>query len=192
MISKIVPQYLSYPKLLTLNDIPEIYNQFVYVIEGYQDKGFGALIYRSDDNVYIKFGDFDGKIIDMSKTQPKGVQIFVSKYFPKIINLMKTARIQQSIYYFTVAKDDICLVDMRTSLNKFSGPGMLRDLFAKIIPIQKVIKTATLNQDMLNSIKAGTGSYAGNLILKTSSFKTIIRNENNKQNMYPMYAVIKR
>ncbi len=189
---KNLPDYLGYPKILNLKEIPEINNQFVYVIKDYGDKGYGSLIYRSDDNVYIRFGDFNGNLIDVGSKNNKHVSIFTTKYIPKILDLMKTARINQAIYYFTGSKDDVTLIDMRMSLNKFTGPGMLRDLFSKIIPTQEVIKTVSLNADTINAINAGTGSFSGNIILKTSAFKTITRSVDGKQHMLPMYARIKR
>lgn len=189
---KNLPDYLGYPKISSLDDIPEINNQFVYVIKDYGDKGYGSLVYRNDDNVYLRFGDFNGKLIDVSNKNNKHISIFTTKYLPKVLDLMKTTRITQAIYYFTGGKDDITLADMRLSLNKFSGPGMLRDLFSKIIPTQEVIKTVTLNKETIDAIKAGTGSFDGNIVLKTSVFKTINRTIDGKQHMLPMYARIKR
>jgi len=45
-----------------------------------------------------------------------------------------------------------------------------------------------LTDDVIKAIKEGKGSYKGDLILKCSAFKTIVRNKN----LLPLYAKIIR
>lgn len=189
------PTLLSYPEIKGLDELPEIQDQFVYVIRAYATKGLAVLINRKDDkgkNVYLQFGDFDGKVINptvWNNDLGKAAQNFLEQYNGKFVSLMASARIQQAIYYLTT---DLQLVDMRTSLNKFAGPGMLRDLYSKIIPTQTVVKTIKLNPDIVSAIKDGAGDFKGDLILKTSAFKTITRGTAPNLKMFPMYAKVVR
>ncbi len=80
------------------------------------------------------------------------------------------------------------LVDIRLSLDKFSGPGMVRDLFSKVIPTQEVMKVEILDDQSLEAIKNGVGNYSGDLIIKASTFSTIIRD----QELIPSYAIVQR
>lgn len=185
----ILPSILPYPEIQKLEKIPEITSQFVYVIKGYGNKGLSVLMHRKDDNIFYRFADFAGKILN--PTKDKHCKLFLEKYAMQFLLLMRTARIPQAMYYLVVEKDKLRLVDMRVSLNKFAGPGMLRDLYSKIIDTQEVIKTIQLNPEVLEAIQKGTGSYEGSLILKTSVFKTVTRGNVPKLIMYPMYARVR-
>jgi len=88
--------------------------------------------------------------------------------------LMEKARIPQAQFYFSGDK----LVDIRTHLNKFVGPGMLRDLCGKVLPTQDIVDIQPLSKDVLAGINRC-------VILKHSSFKVIVRGNQ----MIPMYAI---
>lgn len=185
-----LPDLLAYPEIKKFNDIPEMHDQFVYVIKSYPtNNGLTALVYRKDGNVHLKFGDFSGKVVDSYDN--KGIKLFLEKYCSKLVELMSLIKIPQALHYFVVEKNILRLVDVRTSLNKFIGPGMLKDLYGKIIDTQEVVKTVQLNSETIEGIKADKGSYKGGLILKTSAFKTITRGVAPKLNMYPMYAKVR-
>jgi hypothetical protein len=184
-----LPAILAYPEIQKFDLLPEIIDQFVYVIKSYPNKGLTILIYRKDEYVYFKFGDFAGKIAN--PTNNKHIKLFMEKYSAKFVGLMTTARIPQAIYYVVIENDAMRLVDVRVSLNKFAGPGMLRDLYGKIIDTQEVLKTIQLNSETIEAIKKGTGTYKGGLILKTSVFKTVTRGNTPKLMMYPMYAKVR-
>jgi len=189
-----VPDILAYPKILKLHEIPEIEGQFVYVIKEYKEEGLAIVIYRDEDegSVYLAIGDFDGNPINVTnESHPLqwAALDFATHDSSKIVAMMKTAKIKKMILYISVGDDgDLRLVDLRTSLNKFYGPGMIRDLFGKIYPTQEVIKTIALDEDTLRAIKRGEGSYKGNLIFKCSKFKTVVRGKE----MLPLYAKIER
>lgn len=186
-----LPDLLAYPEVQKLDDMPEIVDQFVYVIKAYSNKGLAVLMHRSpkDDAIYYRFGDFNGKLLN--PTTDKNCKIFLENHAMKFLELMATARIPQAMYYLVVEKGKMRLVDMRVSLNKFAGPGMLRDLYGKIIDTQEVLKTIQLNSETIEAIKQGTGTYKGGLILKTSVFKTITRGTAPKLAMFPMYAKVR-
>jgi len=188
-----VPDALAYPRILMLKDVPEVEGQFVYVLKAYPEDGLAITIFRDvkEGEVYLSINDFDGNPIDLTNENHKyqwAAMDFAQNDSSKFVAIMKSAGIQKVILYVSVDDEDLRLVDMRISLNKFYGPGMIKDLFGKIYPTQEIIKTISLDENVLNAVKRGEGSYKGNLILKCSKFKTIIRGKE----MLPLYARIAR
>lgn len=177
-----VPDMLSYPELLSLDKLPEIKGKLVYVVKAYPLNGLAVMIARKSGNVMVKFADWDAKPLMPNAELPFS---FFNKKGSDFVGLMYAAKIDQAIFYLT---PDFRLVDMRSSLNKFVGPGMVRDLFGKIIDIQEVTKVTGLDDNTLEAIKAGTGSFEGDLIIKPSVFRTVTRGKK----MYPSYAVVRR
>lgn len=190
-----LPDLLPYPDIAEFDSLPEINDKFVYVIKAYQLCGITVLIYMKDGNVFIRSGDFDGKIINPTNSNvilSDLVRKFINNYSGKIINLMSAVNISQAIYYIINDNGVLRLVDLRTSINKFAGPGMVRDLYSKIIDTQEIIKTVRLTPDIIQAIKNGSGNFAGDLILKSSAFKTVTRGKSPNLKMLPMYALVKR
>lgn len=188
-----VPESLAYPNVLDLNKVPEIKGQFVYVIKGYPEDGLAITIARDIQNgeVFLSINDFDGKPIDLTdENHPYqwAALDFAQQDSSKFVSIMRSANIQKVILYVAVDGNELKLVDLRASLNKFYGPGMIRDLFGKIYPTQEVVKTIALDDQVLDAIKRGEGSYEGDLILKCSKFKTIVRGKE----MLPLYARVTR
>jgi len=163
-----LPTPLSYPPILPLDQVPELNGRLVYVIEGYKTEGYSILIFTHEKNIGVRFGDFDGNVID----PPDNTQECVDK----LAQLMLRARIEQAQYYFSGG----VLVDIRTSLNNMVGPGMLKDLCGNIVPTQKVIDIKALDDDLKERLPE-----LGHVILKHSSFKTIIREEK----ILPLYGL---
>lgn len=190
---KEVPTLLSYPKILDLDSIPEIKEQFVYICRAYPENGLAVLIKRSpeDDDVSLMIGDWDGNPIPLDSDEhlfhPAAIY-FATEESVKFIELMKCVGLTQAIFYLSIEDDELVLTDIRTSLNKFAGPGMVRDLFSKIIKTQEVIKIEHLNDQVLQAIQNDQGSYQGDLIIKCSAFKTTERGNE----MLPLYARVKR
>lgn len=188
-----IPTLIAYPRTLELKQIPEIKDQFVYVIKGYTEQGLTVMICRdlNSGEVFLSIGDFDANPIDLTNDANPLQKIaieFARNDSPGVIGLMKVAKISQLILYIAVYEKQPILVDLRISQNKFYGPGMIRDLFSKVYPTQEVIKTIALSQDTIEAINRGEGSYQGDLILKTSAFKTVTRGNE----LLPMYARVIR
>ena len=100
--------------------------------------------------------------------------------------MMQAIQLDQAIFY--IVKDDVYrLVDIRLSVDKFSGPGMVRDLFYKVVNTQEVISVINLDQDAIDAIIDGRGSYSGKLILKSSAFHTVYRDDK----VMPLYATVR-
>lgn len=91
---------------------------------------------------------------------------------------MYAAKIAQAQFYFS----GYTLVDIRTSVNQFVGPGMIKDLCENIMQTQEVISIGSLNEEFL----AGLREY-NYIILKHSSFKIIIR----ENEAIPLYAIVR-
>lgn len=201
-----IPDLLSYPKILSLTEIEdEIKGQFVYVIRGYKEEGLSVVIKRgnskNDEYIYLKIGDFDGRDIDLTDEshplQPAAL-FFAEQASADFVEMMRILKIPQMLLYISINDMTIDeegnyeaewkLVDLRTSLNKFYGPGMIKDLFSQVFPTQEVIKTTNVTAEVLSTIYKNEGSYKGDLILKCSKFKTVTRGKE----MLPLYASIYR
>lgn len=191
-----LPKILPYTKLLSLQEAPSIKGVFCYIIKHYGTEGLSVLLYRqpNNDGVTILFGDWFGNSIDIQTDNPNALtdaaNQFVSQNVVKFINLMHSINILQTQLFFGIDKDGLSLIDMQLSLNKFAGPGMIRDLFGNIHRTQEVVKMEIIDDRVLEAIERGTGSYGGDLILKPSSFKMY---HDPKADTYsPLYVEVRR
>jgi hypothetical protein len=163
------PAVLPYPKILGLEEVPELKDRLVYIIKGYPLDGIGILLFREGEKIGIRAGDFDGNLIDPCEDE-------VAKHCGKLIELVKRAGIPQAQFYFS----GDTLVDIRTSLNAMSGPGMVRDLCSKAFETQEIIDVKPLDESLRSELP-----NMGYVILKHSSFKVITRGKE----MLPLYAL---
>ena len=190
------PSVLKYPKFLGEEHLPAIKDVLVYVIRPYLEEGISVLISKDDksDNTMILFADWHGNKLDLLDKSNKLVNMadtFLAQNVQVLINFMKMIKIKQAQYFFSGDKyEDLTLVDMQTSLNKMCGPGMIRDLFSKILRTQEVIKVEPIDDRALEAIKVGNGAYEGNIILKPSRFRHYHDVKNNDYT--PMYIKISR
>jgi hypothetical protein len=164
------PSILPYPKIPSIDSVPELSDRLVYVIDGYPLDGISILIFFKDGKFGVRFGDWDGNLIDPPKAD-------VDNKVGPLMSLMINAKIPQAQFYFS---ENGKLVDIRTSLNTMTGPGMVRDLCEKILDTQTIISVKILDEDLLKEIN--NMEY---VILKHSSFKVIIRDNE----MLPLYAI---
>lgn len=176
------PSLLSYPEVLTLNDVKEeIVDQFCYVIKQYPLNGISVLIKLNHEEMgtVIRIGDWNGNALKKDSELKKYEDIFLSNYSIQFLELCMNAKIEQIQFYMSCQDDSITLVDARTSINNMVSPGYIKDIFGKIMPSQQIIgNPKIMSKDILDSIEEKT-------IIKPSLFKTIIRN--NK--MFPLYAL---
>tara|TARA_R100001244_G_scaffold25113_2_gene25401 strand:- start:65955 stop:66587 length:633 start_codon:yes stop_codon:yes gene_type:complete len=189
-----LPSLIAYPRIPTLKEVEEeMAGQFVYVVKGYEEEGLCILIKRDphSDEVFLKIGDFDGEPIiltdDKHPLQETALR-FAAEESSNFVEMMRMLGIEQMIFYISVTDDGMKLVDLRASIDKFYGPGMIRDLFAKIFPVQEVIKTTNVTVEVLEAIYNNEGSFQGDIILKCSKFKTVVKGKE----LLPLYAKIKR
>jgi len=175
------PTLLSYPEILPLSEIPEIKGRAVYLIKDYSKNGLSVIVDRSDD-IRIIAGDWDGNFIGNNSNHKFWPDfLWFMEYCPKIITILKTISVPKMQLYFS----GLMLVDIRISLNKFTGPGMLKDLFGKIIKTQDIISVKPITEELYQELI--NGKYQS-LIVKTSVFKTVIRGKK----MLPLYGVFQK
>lgn len=184
----LLPDVLPYPDIQPLSKVPELDNKFVYVIERYPLDGICVVVCRSQGIVTVRFGDFSGNILDPREDADSDyVRLLsgISQYVSKLTNFLSYIKIDNAAFYIV---DGPMLVDVRLSMNKYAGPGYIRDFFGKIIPTQKVIDIYHLDDEKKDNIIHGKHSYTGEYVVKPSAFKTMIRDDQ----VVPMYGMVIR
>lgn len=170
------PSLISLPKLINNDTYSGLKGVFCYVLEHYGHDGISCLISRDGDKILLFVGDWEGNTIDLDKQGPlnKLAYDFLRLHAEPLLEIVKIINLKNAIFYLSPKSDGkFVLVDVRTSLNKFIGPGMLNDVFGKIIETPKVLNIATLTTELYESIVRGEGKYSGDIILKPSKFRTI-------------------
>ena len=191
----ILPKVLAYPEFIGFDRYYQsVKNIFCYIIKHYGYDGLSVLIYRQPDKdqVVVLFGDWRGNNIDIvdDSLLSNAAKAFLEKYMSKFVSIMRTIKIDQMQLFFTMLDDDdLMLVDVQTSLNKFSGPGMIRDIFSKIFKTQEVVKIEILDDRSIEYIRDGAGSYGGDLVIKPSRFRMFNSEINN---FSPLYVEVTR
>jgi hypothetical protein len=169
-----LPKLLKYPKIKDVSERSDILNQYCYVFEPYES-GLSTVIKYTDSGVWIVPGDWNG-----NETVPDGPlwgevsELMQSEKFEKILQAMKTIALPQAQFYF--AKDGK-LVDIKLMEDKWSGPGMLRDLFGNVCDIQEQLEITVINDAFIQ--KQSTPVF-----LKPSRFKWVAEGEE----AIPLYA----
>lgn len=186
-MSKTLPKMLPHPE--PLSDISMITGRLSYVIKYYQNIGISCLIIHDNGNVVVSMGDWAGRTIDLANTKDSLALVaidFLQNQAKRLIAISHAAGVKQAIYYFALDTGAPVLVDIRVSLNKFLGPGMIRDVFGKTFNTQNVLKVDVISEQLLEQINTGTGNYAGGVIIKPSVFRFT-----NMDNMpVPLYVGI--
>lgn len=188
---KQLPKLLSCPSLLQLNSANLLMHRMVYVIRHYGNVGISILITRRDDEIVVLCGDWNGNSIDLSVENGKYVNIcmdFLKSDLNLLIKTMCLIKLKQAQYFFAINDDKLILVDIQISMNKLTSPGMLSDIFSKVIKTQEVIVIETLDDRSLECITNGVGSYGGDLILKPSKFSTCSTDSGDT----PLYIEVRR
>lgn len=182
-----IPDSLPYPDILSVKDVNELKDQFCYVIADYPSDGVSLVIVRQKGDVCVRMADFKGNMLQPEQKQ-YDVDVIMKQYVPKLIYTMRCINIAKAQFYFANPAG-FRMVDVRVSGNKFCSPGFLKDIFGKSgIPLQvDVGRPLRLDEDSLKKIKRKKGDYkAGKFIIKSSVFKSIIRNDQ----ILPMYGRI--
>jgi hypothetical protein len=150
-----------------------------YIIRHYGAVGFSVIVNRdvANDRVSLLAGDWSGATLDLKDVANPltlAARKFIGELMPKFLHLMRLIKLPLAQYYFAMpAPGELILVDVRLSINKLSGPGMIRDLFGKLCPTQEVLKVELVNDRVIEAITNDSGSYAGNLIIKPSKMRTL-------------------
>ena len=167
--SKSLPAMLPHPE--PLSDTALIAGRLCYVVRYYQNIGISCLVSHIDGQIAIAAGDWDGRTIDLADTKDSLSLVavdFLHKHAEKLVAISRAAGVKQAIYYFALDTGTPTLVDIRLSLNKFLGPGMIRDVFGKSFDTQVVLKIDVMTEQLLEQIRNGAGNYHDGVIIKPS------------------------
>lgn len=158
--------------MLPSNYLDTLKNVLCYVVRKYSDDGLSVLISRKSEDIAVIFGDWHGNLYDIREDKPTTIMCkkFMEEYLNNVYSLMKYINIDM-LQMFVDTTNEFTLVDIQLSLNKYTGPGMLRDVFDPIIRTQEVMVIEPMDDRALEAIKHGTGTYEGDLILKPSKFR---------------------
>ena len=160
-----LPSLLPYPKIDALTKEHPINGVFSYIQEMPQLGGLALVIKMPSKSGEVAFkpGKWDGSAIPDESM--RDVANFVGDVGVKLANIMYLVKVDQAIFYIS---NDHKLVDVRTSLNKWLGPGMVENVFSKVISTPRTIEIASITDDVYNAIMSNKGKYSGNLLIKPS------------------------
>ncbi len=162
-----LPSVLSYPKIFSISDMPEIIGQFCYVIKAHNLHGIAVVIQINGDDTIIRFGDWDGN------HPPKAYEkAFMEKYCAKFIQLMRSAKIHQLELYISCEGEKMILSDVRVAMDRLASPGYIKDIFGKAMPSQEIIGSPIV---ITKEVVDGMVKSGDRVILKPSLFKTIVK-----------------
>ena len=156
-----IPDPLPYPKIWPLAERPELKEQFCYIIKPYKP-GHSFIVKIEEDGYGGVVSDWAGNKLSPDKDGTYSSEV-LNEYFHKIVNVMKYIKVEMAQYYFSESHE---LVDVRTHADKFVGPGMVRDIFANVCPIQEHISVDQLTDEKIAELDSA--------ILKPSRFKTTV------------------
>lgn len=189
-----LPAVLPYHKYIKFTDAPDIKNKFCYIIKHYGCDGLSVLVYRQpkDDQFAVVCGDWHGNSIELNKNSRLAViaNNYIKDDLLKFVKLMNLIRLTQAQFFFAIDEmDSLRLVDIQLAINKFSGPGMVKELFGKLVSTQEIIKVEIIDDRVYEHLQTGTGSYAGDLIIKPSAYKC---RHTDKGELIPFYVELRR
>jgi hypothetical protein len=176
-----LPKVLPYHPISNYDKVPELEGKFCYIVEDYDDKGgVSVVVTLQNKKIYYQFGTFaGGEINPQDKKHPlhETVNHIAASYCNKLATTMHLLKLEQAQFFWAKCNKEDLLVDLQISFNKLAGPGMLRDIFGKNFPCQRVKEIAHVNKDQLPN---------GPVIIKPSAFKMMVRDSD----VVPMYARI--
>ncbi len=171
-----LPKLLPLPEYLDSTHLPMLENIVCYVQDHPGNDIFTLLVYRdrADDSVYILPGERDGRTIDFNSEfddRKKLIAEFIREKSLDILNLMRIVKIEQAQYYFSIDHGKVILQDIRTAVNKFMGPGFVRDMFSTIVSVPNIRKIEIISSNSIEAIMKNTGNFNGDIIIKPSRFR---------------------
>lgn len=172
-----IPDIVDYPELYDIKSNFSMFNGvFSYVIERYELCGYSMYIGFRDQYSLCRISDFNSNEIGHDKLDDKSIEVL--SLYDQLKEVMRYTRIADALFYFSDDDDEIRLVDVMISANKFLGPGMLNDLFGNVVNIQKVIDKIVIDENNISNLNSK--------ILKPSKFKYLVDNSVVR----PMYGIV--
>ena len=165
------PLLLPAPRLLPFGDGAIIKNIYSYVLRHHGAAGLSVLYYRKGGDICVQFGDWAGNPVDphdsSNRLAPLAEQ-YLGRLNVPLCNLLHTIGVGQAQLFLN---EELTLCDMQVSVNKLAGPGMLQNIFSNVVRTPEVVVIETIDQRAVDAILAGSGVYAGDLVLKPSRFR---------------------
>ena len=192
----VLPKIIPYPRMQPFSEVAHLLkDRTCYIIKRYNQNGISVLVTRRPeaDSVAVLCGDWFGNSLDLVSTDnelTKAALVFLNEDLPLFITIMRTIKLLQAQFFLTIGDDGkLVLVDIQKSADMLVGPGMVRDIFGKIYKTQEAIKVETpMNDQSIEYILKGSGSYEGDLIIKPSKFSTFA----GPTSIIPLYAEVRR
>jgi hypothetical protein len=192
--SKPIPKVLPYPDYLNYEFLKNIEQIYCYIQDRPQNVNLTVLIFRDVDNdgVITICADQTGEPIELTTDKSEtadAARKFIKEKLVSFVTLMNTIKITQAQFHFCVA-EELILVDVRTAINKYVSPGLIEDVFGKIIKTLKIKNMMVLEPSTIDAIIQGQGPFVGDLLIRPSRFRLL--NETDQNNVVPLYVEIKR
>ncbi len=149
--------------------------------------GFSVLISIKDGVAGVKFGTFEGQEIPIEDLDAR-MKNYLTRYHDKVVELLVTIRQPYIQLFLCELNGDLVLTDAQVNASKMLGPGMIAEIFSKVITTPSVIKIEQISEEILDLMEKGSGNYSGDLLIKPSLFKTITRGKYSR----PLYAAVRR
>ena len=167
-----LPQFQKYPKLIGVEQCPEIIGLYCYIIQKYEP-GFSILIKRSDGSCAMQIGDWYGNQDISSGPIFNDAKKFIETDGINILGLMQAIELDQIQLFVS---DGGKIADAQIAMDKFLGPGMLRDLFGTQVGVCETIEITHITDEKIEQ--------TSDAIIKPTKFRTIMRDGN----IIPLYA----
>lgn len=203
MRTKATPQsglssQFQYGQFLPLDKVARLLRDYaVYLIKDYGTDGFCVSISRTyektDIDISVIFSDWNGEPIALDGKEPIAVlaRYYLKTHSIKMLEVMKAIGIATAKAYLVPGVNDIMLVDVFHK-DGLIGPGMLRDVFGRILPTQEVVKVGRMDDNTAALINVGHGLFGDGTIIKPSKFKAIIGDDGITRPLYGRHLVSNR
>lgn len=188
------PALFPYPRLLPLGDA-SLSGVYCHIIRHYGTVGLSLLVKRipQKDQIAVCFGDWLGHRLDLSRADEPLVARVNQLTSPTnghsklahLLSIMRYARLEQAQFFFAICPG-LVLCDIQIAQNKLASAGMISELFGRAMDTQEIIATEVIDARAAEYIERGTGKYAGNLILKPTTFRL------HQSTQEPLYAEVLR
>lgn len=164
-----IPNILKHPGFLNWEQHHSLLTNIFCYIHRHDDPGISLLVNRKNDSAIVQVGDWFGNIIDVL-TAEDDVKEFVKSDLSYYINLASVIKLDLVQFYFTKSYK---IFDVQVSLNKFAGPGMVKDVFGSKLSSLETVDITILNDKIIDDISKPDDKYSGSLIIRPSRFRLV-------------------
>lgn len=193
-ISSNIPKVLPYIDFISYKDIQKLEHIYCYIQECPANVDLTMLIYRDivNQDVITIFADRRGIPIELTTDRSviaDAARKFIKEKLADFVKLMSIIRIQQAQYHFWVKDEEVVLVDVRTAINKCVSPGMIEEVYGKIIKTLRTKNIMVLEPSTIDAIIQGGGQFESDLLIRPSRFRAV---DESLEHFKPLYVEIRR